>query len=68
MTLIGYIGVKFRHHTRAIQSTPILTVSPLGIQDIVVRATTANIIDVDSSTVDGEYGAGEDIYINVTFG
>lgn len=39
-----------------------------SMQDIVVRATTANIIDVDSSTVDGEYGTGQDIYINVTFG
>ncbi|CAM9804617.1 unnamed protein product, partial [Scytosiphon promiscuus] len=37
-------------------------------EDIVVRPTTANIIDVDSSTADGEYGAGQDIYINVTFG
>ncbi|CAM9114790.1 unnamed protein product [Hapterophycus canaliculatus] len=37
-------------------------------EDIVVRPTTANIIDVDSSTTDGEYGAGQEIYINVTFG
>ncbi|CAM9188184.1 unnamed protein product, partial [Discosporangium mesarthrocarpum] len=33
-------------------------------EDIVVRSTTANVINVDSSTVDGEYGAGEHIYIN----
>ncbi len=39
-----------------------------SVQDIVVRPTTANVIDVDSSTVDGEYGAGQEIYINVTFG
>lgn len=40
----------------------------LAHQDLVVRPTTADVIDVDSSTADGTYGVGEDIFINVTFG
>lgn len=40
----------------------------VSCQDLVVRPTTPNILNVDSSTADGVYGAGQDILINVTFG
>jgi hypothetical protein len=37
-------------------------------KDITVRPTTVNALDVDSTTVDGTYGAGEVMQISVTFG
>ncbi|CAM9289872.1 unnamed protein product, partial [Sphacelaria rigidula] len=37
-------------------------------EDIVVRPTTPNVLDVDCGSADGTYGAGENIFINVSFG
>lgn len=47
----------------------LIVISPrASCQDLIVRPTTPNILNVDSSTADGVYGAGQDILINVTFG
>ncbi|KAG5175930.1 hypothetical protein JKP88DRAFT_265606 [Tribonema minus] len=37
-------------------------------KDITVRPTTVNALDVNTDTVDGTYGAGQHIIINVMFG
>jgi hypothetical protein len=37
-------------------------------KDITVRPSTVNALDVDTTTLDGDYGTGEQLLINVKFG